>query len=62
MDRASLAFPIEPIRSLDALHLASAAELRQAIPGLSILSLDRRIVDNAKALVFDTMDASVTET
>lgn len=55
LDRACLAFPVEPIRSLDALHLASALELREALPGLAILSLDRRIQSNAVALGFESI-------
>jgi len=41
--RARQRFPAEPIRTLDAVHLASALAARSAIPGLEILSLDDRI-------------------
>lgn len=44
--RACMSFPIEPIRSLDAIHLATALEFIQLYPELSILSFDKRIVDN----------------
>lgn len=43
LERARRPFPHEPLRTLDALHLASAIEARRAIPGLELLSLDERI-------------------
>lgn len=43
VERARRAFPMEPVRTLDALHLASALAARSAIPGLGLLSLDERI-------------------
>jgi len=48
--RASEPFPVEPIRTLDAIHLATALELARALPDISVLSLDRRILENAEAL------------
>jgi predicted nucleic acid-binding protein len=48
--RASARFPVEPIRSLDAIHLATALELLRAVDELEVLSLDRRIVDNLDPL------------
>ncbi|OGP87951.1 MAG: hypothetical protein A2156_01605 [Deltaproteobacteria bacterium RBG_16_48_10] len=47
-----LPFPREPIRTMDALHLASALLLRSAISGLTMLSLDERIRTNALELGF----------
>lgn len=41
--RARQRFPAGPIRTLDALHLASALVARSVIPGLEILSLDDRV-------------------
>lgn len=43
-------FPVEPIRTLDALHLASAIALVAAYPDLKILSFDQRVLDNARML------------
>ena len=43
VDRARHAFPSEPVRTLDAIHLASALALRSAVPSLELLSLDDRI-------------------
>jgi predicted nucleic acid-binding protein len=48
--RASRDFPIEPVRSLDALHLATALEYQKLYPHCRILSLDKRIRENADAL------------
>ena len=43
ISRARLPFPAEPIRTLDAIHLASALAARSVIPGTELLSLDHRI-------------------
>jgi predicted nucleic acid-binding protein len=43
VDRARQPFPNEPIRTLDALHLASALFARSVLPGLAMLTLDDRI-------------------
>jgi predicted nucleic acid-binding protein len=43
VERARQPFPGEPIRTLDALHLASALAARSAVAGLEMLSLDERI-------------------
>ena len=52
VDRSRGAFPREPIRSLDAIHLATALVIRDIYPDLSVLSLDRRVRENAAALGF----------
>lgn len=46
VDRASRPFPVEPLRSLDAIHLASALELIQVYPDMKILTFDKRIIEN----------------
>lgn len=51
-ERSQSGFPREPVRSLDAIHLATALLLRNVCPDLRILSLDRRIRANAAALDF----------
>jgi predicted nucleic acid-binding protein len=43
VERSRRPFPAEPIRTLDALHLASALSARSAVAGLDLLSLDDRI-------------------
>jgi hypothetical protein len=50
LTRAGQAFPIEPVRTLDAIHLATALAFAEALPDLRMLTLDRRILDNAAAL------------
>ena len=52
LERARRPFPREPIRTMDALHLASALLLRSAISSLTMLSLDERIRKNAWELGF----------
>lgn len=43
IDRARHAFPAEPVRTLDAIHLASALAVRSSVPSTELLSLDDRI-------------------
>ena len=50
IERAQRPFPNEPIRTLDALHLAFALEAGQMIPDVRILSMDRRIRKAARDL------------
>jgi predicted nucleic acid-binding protein len=50
VERARLPFPGEPIRTLDALHLASTLAARSAVAGLALLSLDDRIRSAATRL------------
>ena len=52
IDRARLPFPAEPVRTLDALHIASAIICRTAVPDLALLSLDERIRSAARQLGF----------
>lgn len=53
LERALRPFPVEPVRALDALHLASALVARSAAPGLAVLTLDQRIRENGERLGFD---------
>ena len=53
--RAEQAFPIEPIRTLDAIHLASALLLRHRIPDLWLLSTDGRVRANGSELGFELL-------
>jgi hypothetical protein len=39
VERARRAFPVEPVRTLDALHLATALVLLEAVADLEMLSL-----------------------
>ena len=49
-ERAEWVFPIEPVRTLDALHLASALMALELHPGLAVLTLDDRVIANARSL------------
>jgi hypothetical protein len=44
--RACMVFPVEPVRSPDAIHLATALELLLVYPDVSILTCNRRIINN----------------
>ncbi len=50
--RAEEGFPNEPVRTFDAIHLASALFLRQSFPDLVIVSVDERVRANAALLGF----------
>lgn len=50
--RAEAGFPSEPVRTLDAIHLASALFLRQSFPDLVVLTADERVRANAALLGF----------
>jgi len=50
VERARRPFPGEPVRTLDAIHLASALAARSAIAGVHLLSLDDRIRTAARGL------------
>jgi|SRR5262245_37451873 len=58
-ERARRPFPSEPIRTLDAIHLASAVTARRAVPDLAILSLDGRIRTAADRLGFTLLPPDV---
>jgi uncharacterized protein with PIN domain len=49
-ERASRAFPAEPVRTLDAIHLATALLFMRVLPELELLSCDERILRNAASL------------
>jgi predicted nucleic acid-binding protein len=52
VERARLPFPVEPVRTLDAIHLASALAARSVVPGVELLSLDDHIRRAGKQLGF----------
>lgn len=59
--RALQRFPVEPIRSLDALHVATAAFYRDEVgaKSLEVLSTDKRVRDNAQALGMRVSDVQL---
>ena len=57
ISRARERFPNEPVRALDALHLASTVIAQLSVPNLAVLSLDDVVRDNARALGFEVLPA-----
>lgn len=49
-DRAMAPFPTEPVRTLDAIHVAYALAARSLVEGTRLLTLDSRIRETAAAL------------
>lgn len=52
LSRAGRRFPVEPIRTLDALHLATAELLDESPQLVTIVTRDARVRENAVALGF----------
>jgi predicted nucleic acid-binding protein len=50
IERAGDRFPAEPLRTLDAIHLATAVAYGRDVTPVEILSTDARVRDNAQAL------------
>lgn len=50
LNRAGRPFPMEPIRTLDAVHLATAERLDEPPQLLTIVTRDARVGDNARAM------------
>jgi predicted nucleic acid-binding protein len=48
--RAAEAFPVEPVRTLDAVHLATMLDFVTVFPEISVLSFDARILANLEPL------------
>jgi predicted nucleic acid-binding protein len=48
--RAGRPFPLEPVRTLDAMHLATAELLQEPPQLVTIVTRDARVRDNARAL------------
>jgi len=57
IERARRPFPVEPIRTLDAIHLAAALVARSAVPGIALLSLDDRVRRCGRQLGFELLPA-----
>jgi predicted nucleic acid-binding protein len=53
-NRAGEPFPIEPVRTLDAIHLATALHFARAFPSLPVLTFDERILANLEPLGLTT--------
>jgi predicted nucleic acid-binding protein len=48
--RAGELFPVEPVRTLDAIHLATAMHFARGFPDLAVLTFDERILANLEPL------------
>jgi predicted nucleic acid-binding protein len=57
LNRARMPFRGGPVRTLDAIHLASALEARAASASLTVLTLDDRMRRAARALGFEIVPA-----
>lgn len=57
--RARLDLPLEPVRSLDAIHLATLRLLDEELGGFELVSTDERVRRNALALGFKVLPATV---
>jgi len=55
MERAKLPFKVEPVRTLDALHLACVELLAKKMGWLIVVACDDRVRQNAIALGFDVL-------
>jgi predicted nucleic acid-binding protein len=54
-ERAMGEFPAEPVRSLDAIHLATLTTHAELFPSVVVASCDARIRDNALALGYEVV-------
>jgi PIN domain-containing protein len=61
LTRARGRFPVEPVRTLDVLHLSSALVWHEAERNLEFLSLDRRCRANARELGFHLLPTLAEE-
>jgi predicted nucleic acid-binding protein len=50
-------FPVEPVRTLDALHLATMQLLAETLPEFDLVSTDERVRENARALGINVLPA-----
>ncbi len=50
LSRAGQPFPVEPVRSLDAIHLATIEALREKLRWFTVATHDARVRENALAL------------
>jgi predicted nucleic acid-binding protein len=55
IDRVGRPFPAEPVRTLDAIHLATLSALDGPAASVSVLTRDRRIQSNATAMGFEVI-------
>ena len=61
VERARQPFPAEPVRTLDAVHLATLASTRALVADLSLLSLDERVRRSARLMGVNVVPAEVSQ-
>jgi predicted nucleic acid-binding protein len=59
-ERAGGRFPVEPVRTLDAIHLASMTVLRESLPDLVTLTTDEQVRENSAQLGFEVRPVRLT--
>ena len=59
LERAGAPFPVEPVGTLDAIHLSSALTARASLGPLAMLSLDRSVRQVAAALGFGLLPDTI---
>jgi predicted nucleic acid-binding protein len=57
LERTGEEFPVEPVRALDAIHLATLQILAEVLPELDVVSTDQRVRENARALGLNVVPA-----
>jgi predicted nucleic acid-binding protein len=55
VERARRPFPGEPLRTLDAIHLATAVLANSLVPAMAVLSFDRRVRTAAHGMGLDVL-------
>jgi hypothetical protein len=58
-DRAALEFPVEPVRSLDAIHLGTIVAWRDTMGPMAIASCDERIRRNVLSLGYEIISREI---
>ena len=56
LERVGRPFPVEPIRTLDAIHIATAELLGDPPALVLFITRDKRVADNARALGYQVED------
>ena len=61
LERAGAPFPVEPVGTLDAIHLSSALTARASLGPVAMLSLDHSVRQVAAALGFDLLPGELSQ-
>ena len=60
LERVGRPFPVEPILTLDAIHIATAELLGDPPPLMLFITRDKRVADNARALGYQVEENRLT--